>query len=72
MEHLYLKPLNCLCVAHKSAQDKLFDSLDEITLEEMTRLHSTKYKLKVDENLKVQFFKIIYTGAQIFAIIFLI
>lgn len=53
LEHLYLKPLNCLCVAHESAQDALFDLLDEKTLEEITKLRSTNFKLKVDKDLKV-------------------
>jgi hypothetical protein len=53
MEHLYLKPLNCICVAHESAQGDLFDSLDEETLKELTKLRSTNYKLKLDYNLKV-------------------
>jgi len=51
---LYRKPLNCICVAHESAQEALFDSLDKQTLEEITKLHSTNFKLKADDqNLKV-------------------
>lgn len=53
IEHLYRKPLNCICVAHESAQGALFDSLDNKTLEEITKLRSTNYKLKMDKNLKV-------------------
>lgn len=53
IEHLYRKPLNCLCVSHESAQGILFDMLDKKTLEEITKLRSTNFKLKNDENLKV-------------------
>jgi len=53
MEHFYLKPLNCICVAHESAQGALFDSLDKKTLQEITKLRSTNYKLKIDNNFKV-------------------
>ncbi|KAL4122262.1 hypothetical protein QTP88_014629 [Uroleucon formosanum] len=59
MEHFYLKPLNCICVAHESAQEALFDSLDKKTLEEITKLRSTNYKLKIDNNFKETFFQLI-------------
>ncbi|KAL5244172.1 hypothetical protein ACI65C_011582 [Semiaphis heraclei] len=55
MEHFYLKPLNCICVAHESAQGALFDTLDKKTLEEITKLRSTNYKLKIDNNFKENF-----------------
>ncbi|XP_015372173.1 PREDICTED: origin recognition complex subunit 3 [Diuraphis noxia] len=55
MEHFYQKPLNCICVAHESAQGALFDSLDKKTLEEITKLRSTNYKLKIDNNFKENF-----------------
>lgn len=60
IEHLYLKPLNCLCVVHESAQGALFDSFDKKTLKEITKLRSTNYKLKIDENFKVLHFYIIF------------
>lgn len=53
IEHLYLKPLNCICVVHESAQGALFDLLDKKALEKIIKLRSTNYKLKIDENLKV-------------------
>lgn len=54
LEHLYLKPLNSICVSHESAQEILFDSLDKQTLEEITKLRSTNLKLKLDDpNFKV-------------------
>jgi len=53
MEHFYRKPLNCICVVHESAQEDLFNSLDKKTLEEITKLRSTKYRLKIDNNFKV-------------------
>ncbi|XP_022179450.1 origin recognition complex subunit 3 isoform X1 [Myzus persicae] len=59
IEHFYLKPLNCICVAHESAQEALFDSLDKKTLEEITKLRSTNYKLKIDNNFKETFFQLI-------------
>ncbi|VVC34496.1 Origin recognition complex, subunit 3 [Cinara cedri] len=59
IEHLYHKPLNCICVAHESAQSALFDLLDKNTLEEITKLRSTNYKLKVDKNLKGTFLQLV-------------
>ncbi|XP_001944167.2 origin recognition complex subunit 3 [Acyrthosiphon pisum] len=59
MEHFYLKPLNCICVAHESAQGALFDSLDKKTLEEITKLRSTNYKYKIDNNFKETFLQLI-------------
>lgn len=59
MEHFYLKPLNCICVAHESAQGALFDSLDKKTLEEITKLRSTNYKYKIDDNFKETFFQLV-------------
>lgn len=59
IEHFYRKPLNCICVAHESAQEALFNSLDKKTLEEITKLRSTNYKLKIDSNFKENFLRLI-------------
>lgn len=53
MEHLYKKPLSCICVAHESAQEALLDKLDEDYFQEAAKLRSTNYKLKVDDDFKV-------------------
>ncbi|XP_060840179.1 origin recognition complex subunit 3 [Rhopalosiphum padi] len=59
IEHFYCKPLNCICIAHESAQEALFDSLDKNALEEIIKLRSVDYKLKIDSNFKETFLQLI-------------
>ncbi|XP_050432352.1 origin recognition complex subunit 3 [Adelges cooleyi] len=59
MEHLYKKPLSCICVAHKSAQESLLDKLDEDYFQEAAKLRSTNYKLKVNDDFKENFLQLI-------------